>query len=45
MSHILVPHKVDDYKKWNPVFDEHSGFRSQNGSKGGTCISECKRSQ
>ncbi len=35
MAHLLVHHKVEDYNKWKPLFDEHSSFRSQNGSKGG----------
>ena len=35
MPHLLVHHKVEDYGKWKPVFDEHSSFRSQSGSKGG----------
>lgn len=35
MAQILVHHKVEDYKKWKPVFDEHGVFRSENGSKGG----------
>lgn len=35
MANILVHHKVEDFNKWKPFFDQHSGFRSQNGSKGG----------
>lgn len=35
MVHILVHHKVEDYNKWKTAFDDHSTFRSQNGSKGG----------
>jgi hypothetical protein len=35
MAHVLVHHKVEDYDKWKAVFDEHSGARAQNGSKGG----------
>ncbi|HVO72426.1 MAG TPA: antibiotic biosynthesis monooxygenase [Ignavibacteriaceae bacterium] len=35
MVHILVHHKVEDFKKWKPIFDKHSSFRSENGSKGG----------
>ncbi len=34
MAHILVHHKVEDYKKWRPFFDDHSSFRSKNGSIG-----------
>jgi heme-degrading monooxygenase HmoA len=35
MSHMLVHHNVEDYGKWKPVFDEHSSFRKEMGSKGG----------
>lgn len=35
MAHFLVHHKVEDYKKWKPVFDSHSNFRAENGSLGG----------
>lgn len=35
MAHLLVHHKVEDYNKWKLVFDGHSAFRSQSGSKGG----------
>ena len=33
MANLLVHHKVEDYSKWRPVFDEHGSFRSQNGCK------------
>jgi heme-degrading monooxygenase HmoA len=35
MAHILVHHKVEDYKKWKLAFDDHLAYRSKNGSKGG----------
>ena len=35
MASLLVHHKVEDYNKWKPIFDEHSSFRAQNGSQGG----------
>lgn len=35
MAHLLVHHKVEDYKKWKHVFDEHGAYRAKNGSKGG----------
>jgi heme-degrading monooxygenase HmoA len=35
MAQFLVHHKVEDYNKWKPFFDQHSAFRAQNGSKGG----------
>jgi heme-degrading monooxygenase HmoA len=34
VANLLVHHKVEDYNKWKPFFDEHSSFRTQNGSKG-----------
>jgi len=35
MAQFLVHHKVEDFNKWKPYFDQHSDFRAQNGSKGG----------
>jgi heme-degrading monooxygenase HmoA len=35
MAYILVRHKVQDYAKWKPGFDEHATTRKANGSKGG----------
>lgn len=35
MPYILVRHKVADYAKWKPVFDEHGAARKASGSKGG----------
>ena len=35
MAHLLVHHKVEDYRKWKLAFDEHAAYRSKNGSKGG----------
>ena len=35
MTNLLVHHKVEDYNKWKPFFDEHSSFRAQMGSRGG----------
>jgi heme-degrading monooxygenase HmoA len=35
MSNMLVHHNVEDYNKWKNIFDEHSPFRAQMGSKGG----------
>jgi heme-degrading monooxygenase HmoA len=34
MPYLLVRHKVEDYERWKPVFDEHGAFREQTGSKG-----------
>ena len=35
MANFLVHHKVEDFNKWKPFFEQHSSFRAQNGSKGG----------
>ena len=35
MPYILIRHKVEDYSKWKPVFDEHNSARKAVGSKGG----------
>lgn len=35
MPYVLVRHKVADYARWKPVFDEHSAARKASGFKGG----------
>ena len=35
MAQFLVRHKVKDYGKWKPLFDEHAAKRKGGGSKGG----------
>jgi heme-degrading monooxygenase HmoA len=35
MPYILVEHKVKDYAKWKPFFDQHQETRKKAGSKGG----------
>ncbi len=35
MPYVLIRHKVDDYTKWKPVFDEHAAARKAAGSRGG----------
>lgn len=34
-THFLIQHKVSDYEKWKPLFDEHADKRKASGSKGG----------
>jgi heme-degrading monooxygenase HmoA len=34
MSYVLVIHKVEDYDKWKPVYDEDGAIRKAKGSKG-----------
>ncbi len=35
MPYVLIRHKVTDYNKWKPVFDEHAATRRASGSQGG----------
>jgi heme-degrading monooxygenase HmoA len=32
---LVVRHKVEDYERWKPGFDEHGATRGESGSKGG----------
>lgn len=34
MPYVLVRHKVEDYVKWKPVFDEHGATRKASGFMG-----------
>ncbi|HML05749.1 MAG TPA: cyclase [Methanobacterium sp.] len=34
MQYVLVIHKVEDYEKWKPIYDEHTDARMDKGSKG-----------
>jgi heme-degrading monooxygenase HmoA len=34
MAFVLVRHKVKDYAKWKPLYDEHGVMRKKYGSKG-----------
>ena len=35
MVQLIIRHKVNDYAKWKPLFDEHGAKRKAAGSKGG----------
>ena len=35
MAQLIIRHKVKDYAKWKPLFDEHGAKRKAGGSKGG----------
>lgn len=35
MPYLLVRHKVEDYARWKPLFDQHSATRRESGSQGG----------
>ena len=35
MAQLFIRHKVTDYAKWKPLFDEHGAKRKAAGSKGG----------
>src|SRR5215211_7845845 len=34
MPYVLVRHKVEDYERWKPGFEEHGATRKESGSKG-----------
>ncbi len=34
MASVFVRHRVADYAKWKPIFDEHEGVRRQYGFSG-----------
>ncbi len=34
MINVLVKHRVEDYNKWRPAYDEHAKARKAGGSKG-----------
>jgi heme-degrading monooxygenase HmoA len=34
MPHVLVRHKVQDYGKWRPLYDDHGAIRKAAGCKG-----------
>ncbi len=33
MIYLLIEHKVEDFNKWKPVYDEHESVRRKNGLK------------
>jgi heme-degrading monooxygenase HmoA len=35
MPYLLVRHKVEDYARWRPMYDEHAATRKAGGSTGG----------
>jgi hypothetical protein len=35
MPYLLIRHKVKDYARWKPCFDEHVETRKASGSKSG----------
>lgn len=35
IPYILVRHKVEDYARWKPLFDQHGTTRQASGSRGG----------
>ena len=34
MPYLLIRHKVQDYSRWKPLFDQHGEARKAMGSKG-----------
>lgn len=35
MPYVLVRHKVEDYARWKPLFEQHAPTRQASGSQGG----------
>ncbi|OEU43323.1 hypothetical protein BGV40_04525 [Methanosarcina sp. Ant1] len=35
MVHVAIKHRVEDYSRWKPFFDEHGSTRDNAGCKGG----------
>jgi len=35
LAHLFIRHKVKEYAKWKPLFDQHGDKRKAAGSKGG----------
>lgn len=35
MPYLIVRHKVQDYARWKPFFDQQSATRKESGSRGG----------
>jgi hypothetical protein len=35
MVYVFIKHKVEDFSKWKPGFDDHGSTRKEAGSKGG----------
>jgi hypothetical protein len=36
MAKLIVQHRVQDYARWKPIFDEHGKVRQKHGAKGHT---------
>src|ERR671932_519178 len=34
MPYLLVHHKVEDYARWRPIYDEHAATRKAGGASG-----------
>jgi len=34
MPHLIIRHKVEDYDRWKPIFDDHGPTRAEFGSTG-----------
>ena len=41
MPYICVRHKVEDWAKWKPIFDEHGATRKAAGSEGTHIFRTC----
>ena len=42
MTYVLVIHRVEDYKKWKPIYDADGATRKAKGSKGASVLRNVK---
>jgi heme-degrading monooxygenase HmoA len=42
MTYVMVIHRVEDYAKWKPVYDEDGAIRKAKGSKGAQVMRNTK---
>jgi heme-degrading monooxygenase HmoA len=42
MTYVMVIHRVEDYAKWKPVYDEDGAIRKAKGSKGASVMRNTK---
>jgi uncharacterized protein (DUF1330 family) len=42
MATVIVRHRVEDYEKWRPVFDEHGANRKEHGCTSETVLRDAE---
>lgn len=42
MTFVVVRHKVQDYARWKPAFDDHGASRKKGGSRGARILRNVK---